>query len=104
MKRFLFALSLVLLFGLFSFYWSGTSAHAVPVSSDQTQLAGHASYRTVDWDDWHEHHWRDHDFDREEHVYTYGPYYDYGPYPYPPDTYYYGPGFSVNTPFFGLNF
>ncbi|MGA2400696.1 MAG: hypothetical protein ABSG91_03185 [Syntrophobacteraceae bacterium] len=104
MKRLIFALSLAFLVGLSALSGPATHVYGSNNSSEQAQLAAHGSYRTVEW---HRHHyWRDdRDFDRPyvRHYYYYDgyydPYYDYH-YPY---TYYYGPGFSVNTPFFGIN-
>ncbi len=103
MKRLIFTLSLALFLSLFVFYRPDTNAYQLNNYGDQAQIAGQVSYRLIDWEEHREHEWREHhDFDRP--YYGYGPYYDYGPYEYgPPDTYYYGPGFSVNTPLFGIN-
>lgn len=100
MKRLILTLSLAFLVGLFALSGSTTQAYALNNSSDQAQLTASGSYRTVA----SRRYWRDdRDFDRPyvRHYYYdyYDPYYDY-PYPY---TYYYGPGFSINTPFFGIN-
>jgi hypothetical protein len=104
MKRLIFALSLAFLVGLFALSGPATRAYAFDNSSDQTQLTASGSYRTVEW----HRYWRDdRDFDRPyvRHYYDYDyydPYYGYTyyyPYPYT----YYGPGLSINVPFFGIN-
>lgn len=82
MKRMIFALSLVFLVGLFALSMTSAPAFAHQNSSYQTQVTAQGHFQTVDWDDY----------------YYYRP---YNPYPY---TYYYGPGFSINTPFFGFYF
>jgi hypothetical protein len=98
MKRLMFALSLAFLIGLFALSGSATHAYAFNNSSGQAQLTVPGSYRTVAW----HRYWRDddRDFDRPYVRYYdyYGPY-NYYPYPY---TYYYGPGFSFDSPFFGI--
>ena len=103
MKRLIFALSLAFLIGLFALSGPATHAYAFNNSSDQAQLTASGSYRTVEW----HRYWRDdRDFDRPyvRHYYDYE-YYDpyYGYTYYYPYTYYYGPGFSINVPFFGVN-
>ena len=105
MKRLIFALSLAFLVGLFALSGPATHAYAFNNSSDQAQLTAHGSYRTVEW----HRYWRDdRDFDRPyvRHYYDYDllcyPYYVHLLLPLPYD-YYYGPGFSINTPFFGIN-
>ncbi len=103
MKRLIFALSLAFLVGLFVLSGPTTHAYAFNNSSDQAQLTATGSYRTVEW----HRYWRDdRDLDTPyvRHYYDYD-YYDpyYGYTYYYPYTYYYGPGFSINTPFFGIN-
>ncbi len=87
MKPLLFALALVLLVGLFAFSGLATHAYAFNNTGGQARLTPSGSYRTVAW----HRHWR--------HRYYYD-YYDPYYYGY---TYYYGPGVSINTPFFGFN-
>ena len=103
MKLLIFALSLALLVGSFALAGSPAQAYGVNNSGDQAQFAASGSYRTVDW---HQGYYgqEDRDFDSpyEGHYYHYYPYYSYYDYPYP-YAYYYGPGFSINTPFFGIN-
>ena len=95
MKRLLYALSLMLLVGLFALSGPTTRAHAYNISSNQAQVTTHSSYETVAW---HRYWADDDDFGGPYVQYYYEPY--YYPYPY---SYYYGPGFSINTPFFGFN-
>ncbi len=102
MKRLIFTLSLAFLVGLLAFSSSTTPAYGFNNSSDRVQLAATGSYQTVEY---RHHYYRDRDdYDRPyvRHYYNdyYYPYYDPYYYPY---TYYYGPGFSINTPFFGIN-
>lgn len=95
MKPLLFALSLVLLVGVFAFSGLATHAYAFNNSGGQAQLTASQSYRTVAWHDHYRHRYYYDYYD----PYYYG--YTYYPYPY---SYYYGPGISINTPFFGFNF
>jgi hypothetical protein len=94
MRRLILALSLAfLLLAVPGFTWI---AYGFADSQPQAQLTA-PSYHTVDWDrvQYRYHYWR-HDYDRPYYYGYYDPYYAY-PYPY---TYYYGPGFSVDVPFF----
>jgi hypothetical protein len=84
MKRYTILASLLLLVGFIVFFRPDVNASAFTVNN-QVRTANHATYRTVDYDDYY---------------HGYDPYYT--PYVYQP--YYYGPGFYVNTPFFGFNF
>jgi hypothetical protein len=97
MKYLVFALSLSLLIGISAFH--GTGANAFNNAGHAARLTTPGAYQTVA-----DRYWRDRDYDRPyvgpyyDYDY-YDPYYDY-PYPY---AYYYGPGFSIETPFFGIN-
>ncbi len=99
MKRLIMALSLVFLIGMFAFSGFGAFAYGFSGSSDQARLKAPSSYQTIEY----RRVYRDRDYDRDYYYrdYDYG-YYDpyYYSYPY---TYYYGPGVSINTPFFGFN-
>ena len=101
MKRLILALSLASLVGVLILPWSAAHAYTFENSGDQARWTAPGSYRAVAW---HRYYWQDddRDFDRPYVRHYYYDYYDpyYYPYPY---TYYYGPGFSVNTPFFGIN-
>ena len=83
MKRLLF--TLIFLVGLFAFSWPGANSYALSSSVTTVQSAHHATYRNADYDDYY---------------YYRSPYYAYYGAPY----YYSGPGFYINTPFFGFSF
>ncbi len=102
MKRLIFALSLAFLIGLFALSGPATHAYAFNNSSDQAQLTASGSYRTVEWHRyWRDDRDRDRPYVRHYDYDYYDPYYGYSYYY--PYNYYYGPGFSINTPFFGIN-
>jgi hypothetical protein len=118
MKRLVFVFSLALLIGLFALPGSVILSYGASNSSDQKQVTapkaqeqvttpkakGEATAKTHRKAASHHRHYRnDRDYDRSYTRYDHGyydPYY-YNDYYYP-RSYYYGPGLSVDTPFFGI--
>ncbi len=120
MSRLMLAMSLAFLVGLFAMPGHATNAYGFTGSSDQAQLAAPGSYRAVAW----HRYWSDDDSDRpivredrsvvrdsdgrivsedrrivrDDRPVVRRYYYDHDPYY--PYTYYYGPGLSVDVPFF----